>query len=116
MAARAAGVPPDAAFITSSRVMRPPSPLPFTAPRSTSCSRASLRTEGGAAGAADGSAAGSAFAAGAAATASPAGSMSQSAAPTPTTSPSLTRSFTTTPPSGAGISVSALSVSTVTSG
>src|SRR5450830_1310275 len=130
-------------FCTSSWVMRPLGPLPPTRPRSTPSSRANLRIEGeakaldastcAAAGAAEaGAGAGAAAAAGAgaaaaagagaaagaaagagAAAAPPAASSSSTSEPSPTLSPTLTLISLTTPAAEEGISMLALSDSTV---
>ena len=116
---------------TSSRVIRPPSPVPATADRSTSCSAASRRTTGdnralGAAGpgagpavpAGDGSAAGEGRSAGTAgaATASPAAPITATTELTGTVSPARARICSSTPPTGAGTSASTLSVDISNSG
>ena len=106
-----------AARITSSFVRRPRSPVPRTEVRSTSCSRATLRTVGEARGAERAAGAGRAI--GGRETGAPGAAERVAPAPasiwamtvlTGMTAPSATRSFVTRPPTGAGRSLSALSV------
>ncbi len=118
-----------AARRTSSRVRRPRSPVPRTEARSTSCSRATLRTVGdargvvaaraGAAGAAGVGGAGGVCACGGRDTGAPGAAEREAPAPasiwamtvfTGTTAPSATRSLATRPATGEGRSLSALSV------
>ncbi len=129
--------PPASAALTSSRVMRPFSPVPRRCVRSRSSSRARRRTAGpastpeksagagpaaGAGGAAAGAAGGAGTAAGAggagaagAAPAPAAGSRRRISEPIATLSPTLATISRTVPAPGAGTSMVALSDSSVTS-
>ncbi len=118
VAIRSGAVELPIAAMTSSLTMRPPSPEPWTLERSTSFSRASLRTEGEVGeGASETAALGACFVFDDGVTSAlPVSSISQIASPTATMSSSDARSCVTTPATGAGSSLSALSVRISTRG